>query len=97
LLKQEKRRIGYGTLSCFIIWTSLTGTPLGSELLSFSELPGGLARGHNFDSDSARKITRVFGRKPVENIRKACEALGLCSRNPMLTFALYFHFCLVTL
>lgn len=52
------------------------GTPLGSELISFSELPGGLARGHGFDRDSADTITKVFGRKPMENVRLACEALG---------------------
>lgn len=52
------------------------GVPLGSELISFRELQAGLARGIGFDSDSARTIGEVFGHKPAENIRKACEALG---------------------
>lgn len=52
------------------------GTPLGPDLISFSDLPDGLARGHGFASDTAKKLGKIFGREPAENIKKACEMLG---------------------
>ncbi len=52
------------------------GTPLGSELVSFGQLPGGLARGAGFDKDCTDTIAKVFGHKPAEHVQLACEALG---------------------
>lgn len=52
------------------------GTPLSARQITFSELPGGMARGGNFDRKCEGIISQKLGDKQPEIVQKACEVLG---------------------
>lgn len=57
------------------------GTPLGQQMISFGQLRDGLVRGGGFDRTCEQTMARCFAKKPLENLRAACTALGASIEN----------------
>lgn len=52
------------------------GTPPAGRLLSFSQYPGGMARGEAFDRDAETAIREKLGRMDETLLERQCRALG---------------------
>ncbi len=52
------------------------GTPLDQQMITFGELRDGLVRGGGFDRTCEQTMAHYFAKKPLENLRAACTALG---------------------
>ncbi len=52
------------------------GTPPDQRMISFGELRGGLVRGGGFDRACEQAMTFYFAKKPLDNLRSVCAALG---------------------
>lgn len=52
------------------------GAPLSQQMVSFRELRDGMVRGGGFDRTCEQAMARYFGKKPLENLRAVCAALG---------------------
>ncbi|MGI6007097.1 MAG: DUF3786 domain-containing protein [Ruminococcus sp.] len=75
-------------------------TPPTGQLMSFGELPDGMARGGGFDRQSEEILSRQLGNGEDGRIRKACEVLGakILSSNADLCAVFYlFPFYPITL
>lgn len=52
------------------------GTPLSDQLMAFGDQSSGMARGGEFDRQSERDLSLRMGNRTVEDVEKACRALG---------------------
>lgn len=52
------------------------GTPLGQKFIAFGELKDGMVRGGGFDRTCEQTMARYWGKKPLENLKAVCAALG---------------------
>lgn len=52
------------------------GTPLTGRPLSFSQYPGGMARGENFNRDVERVVREKLGKMDAAELERRCRALG---------------------
>lgn len=52
------------------------GTLLGQRIISFGELRDGLVRGGGFDRTCEQTMAHYFAKKPLENLKSVCTALG---------------------
>lgn len=68
--------LNYWVLSILHYLYAADGTPLSGELATFRTLRDGAVRGGNFDRECSRTLAAAFADKPLDNIRRACEALG---------------------
>ena len=53
-----------------------SGAGVHGELMNFAALPGGLARGGNYDRQSANELGAMLGELPIERVEAACRAMG---------------------
>ena len=52
------------------------GTPLTGRPLSFSQYPGGMARGENFNRDVENIVREKLGKMDAAELERRCQALG---------------------